>query len=125
MWPTRNVFSEQELAGLRGFPEIGRAELIRYFTLNAAEEGFLRKFLGARNVLGAGVPLCTLPWLGFVPDDVSVKKPHQVVPADLREPAKTLQLLVREHLRDQPPTPDLKIQVRKLLSLISAGNWLS
>jgi hypothetical protein len=29
---TRNVFSEEELARLRAFPEITRAELIRYFT---------------------------------------------------------------------------------------------
>jgi hypothetical protein len=30
---TRDVFSDQELARLRGFPEITRAELIKYFTL--------------------------------------------------------------------------------------------
>ena len=69
---TRDVFSEQEMGRLRGFPEITRAELIRYFTLTNAEEEFLRKFLGPRNVLGASVRLCVLPWLGFVPDEVSV-----------------------------------------------------
>jgi hypothetical protein len=37
---TRDVFSEQELARLRGFPEITRAELIKYFTLTGADEGF-------------------------------------------------------------------------------------
>jgi hypothetical protein len=68
---TRDVFSEQEMGRLRGFPEITRAELIRYFTLTSAEEEFLRKFLGRRNVLGASVQLCVLPWLGFVPDEVS------------------------------------------------------
>jgi len=66
---TRDVFSEQELGRLRGFPEITRAELIRYFTLTSAEDGFLRKFAGQRNVLGASVQLCVLPWLGFVPDE--------------------------------------------------------
>jgi len=30
---TREAFSEDELAQLRGFPEPARAELIRYFTL--------------------------------------------------------------------------------------------
>jgi hypothetical protein len=35
---TRDVFSEEELAQLRGFPETGRADLIRYFTLTTAEE---------------------------------------------------------------------------------------
>jgi hypothetical protein len=68
---TRDVFSEQEMGRLRGFPEITRAELIRYFTLTNAEEEFLRKFLGPRNVLGASVQLCVLPWLGFVHDEVS------------------------------------------------------
>jgi TnpA family transposase len=66
---TRDVFSEEELAQLRGFPEISRAELIRHFTLTGADEVFLRKFRTRRNVLGAAVQLCTLPWLGFVPDD--------------------------------------------------------
>ena len=55
---------------LRGFPEINRAELIRYFTLTPADEMFVRKFRGQGNVLGAAVQLCTLPWLGFVPDEV-------------------------------------------------------
>jgi hypothetical protein len=69
---TRDVFSEQELVRLRGFPEITRAELIKYFTLSSPDEAFLCKFVGQRNVLGASVQLCTLPWLGFVPDEVIV-----------------------------------------------------
>jgi TnpA family transposase len=68
---TRDVFSEDELAQLRGFPEPARAELIRYFTLVPADEAFVRKFRGRDNVLGAAVQLCTLPWLGYVPDDVA------------------------------------------------------
>jgi len=68
---TRDVFSEQELAQLRGFPEITRAELIKYFTLTGADEGFVRKFAGQRNVLGTSVQLCSLPWLGFVPDEIT------------------------------------------------------
>jgi hypothetical protein len=42
---TRDVFSEQELARLRSFPEITRAELIKYFTLTSSDEGFLRNSL--------------------------------------------------------------------------------
>jgi TnpA family transposase len=68
---TRDVFSEDEMARLRSFPEIGRVELIRHFTLTDADEAFLRKFRTGRNVLGAAVQLCALPWLGYVPDDVS------------------------------------------------------
>jgi hypothetical protein len=68
---TRDVFSQEELEQLRGFPEIGRAEFIRYFTLTPADEAFLQRFRGRVNVFGAAVQLCTLPWLGFVPDEVS------------------------------------------------------
>ena len=52
---TRDVFSAEELARLRGFPEITRAELIRYFTLTRSDEAFVRKFHGGANVLGASV----------------------------------------------------------------------
>jgi len=38
--------------------------------LTPADEEFVRRFRDKRNVLGAAVQLCTLPWLGFVPDDV-------------------------------------------------------
>jgi Domain of unknown function (DUF4158) len=65
------VFSADELAQLRGFPELAPAELIRHFTLAPADEAFVRKFRGRENVRGAAVQMCTLPWLGFVPDDVS------------------------------------------------------
>ena len=67
---TRDVFSADELAQLRGFPEIGRAELIRFFMLTPADEEFVRRFRDRRNLLGAAVQLCTLPWLGFVPEAV-------------------------------------------------------
>ena len=67
---TRDVFSEDELVQLRGFPEPARAELIRYFTVAPADELFVRKFRGRENVIGVAVQLCTLPWLGYVPDDV-------------------------------------------------------
>lgn len=75
---TRNVFSQEELDQLRGFPEIGRAELIRYFILTPADEAFVRQFRGPANVFGAAVQLCALPWLGFVPDEVSAA-PAQAV----------------------------------------------
>ena len=67
---TRDVFSDEELAQLRGFPEINRAELIRHFTLTGSDEAFVRRFRGQGNTLGAAVQLCVLPWLGFVPDEV-------------------------------------------------------
>ena len=41
---TRDVFSADELAQLRGFPEVGRAELIRFFMLTPGDEEFVRRF---------------------------------------------------------------------------------
>jgi len=67
----RDVFSEQELAELRGFPGISPEELIRFFTLTGADEAFVRSMRQPATVLGVAVQLCTLPWLGFVPDGVA------------------------------------------------------
>ncbi|MFF3123680.1 DUF4158 domain-containing protein [Streptomyces sp. NPDC057908] len=72
------VFSDEELEGLRSFPAVGKDELIRYFTLTSADQAFLSKFRRAQNVLGAAVQLSTLPWLGFVPDDVPSAPPAAV-----------------------------------------------
>ncbi|MEV0373313.1 DUF4158 domain-containing protein [Streptomyces sp. NPDC050636] len=44
----------------------------------SADEAFLRKFLRPQTVLGAAVQLCTLPWLGFVPDEVPSAPPAAV-----------------------------------------------
>jgi hypothetical protein len=75
---SRDVFSPNELAELRGFPEIGREELIRFFTLTSAEATFLRANRSPTIMLGVAVQLCTLPWLGFVPDEVTAAPPAAV-----------------------------------------------
>ena len=60
----------QRSCRLRGFPEISREELIRFLTLSAADEAFVRSMRRPATVLGVAVQLCALPWLGFVPDEV-------------------------------------------------------
>jgi len=65
------VFSEAELERLRGFPDIDRDQLVRFFTLTPADEAFVRSHGGRNNRMGVAIQLCTLPWLGFVPDDVA------------------------------------------------------
>src|SRR5258708_40312444 len=74
------MFSEEQLEQLRSFPDIGRDELIRYFTLTAADVGFVDpgRGRGAADRLGMAVQLCTLPWLGFVPDEVGSAPPAAV-----------------------------------------------
>lgn len=66
------VFAGEELERLRRFPEISRDELFRFFTLSAADLAFVDpgRGRGRSERLGLAVTLCTLPWLGFVPDEV-------------------------------------------------------
>jgi len=74
------VFADEELARLREFPEIGREELIRFFTLSPADLAFVDpgRGRGPADRLGIAVALCTLPWLGFVPDRVVTAPPVAV-----------------------------------------------
>lgn len=113
------VFSDAELERLRGFPDIDRDELVRFFTLTPSDETFIRSHRGAGNRLGLAVQLCTLPWLGFVPDDVaSVPAPAVVRLADhLRIPASALSSYGE---REQTRTDHL-VEVAKLLSWRQAG----
>ena len=73
------VFADEELQRLREFPEISREELFRYFTLTPADLAFVApQGRGPAVRLGLAVALCTLPWLGFVPDKVSSAPPVAV-----------------------------------------------
>nr|WP_275106792.1 DUF4158 domain-containing protein [Nocardia brasiliensis] len=74
------VFAAEELARLREFPEISREELFRFFTLTPADIAFLTpgRGRGPAERLGLAVALCTLPWLGFVPDKVAAAPPVAV-----------------------------------------------
>jgi Domain of unknown function (DUF4158) len=74
------VFSDEELDRLRSFPDISREELIRFFTLTPADVAFIDpgRGRGPADRLGLAVQLCTLPWLGFVPDDVAAAPPAAV-----------------------------------------------
>lgn len=68
-------FSDERMERLRSYPDIGREELIRFFTLTRKDLGFIDNQgrgggRGPAARLGLAVQLCTLPWLGFVPDDI-------------------------------------------------------
>ncbi len=69
------VFADQELEALRRFPEIGREELFRFFTLTPVDVAFVDPGRGR----GPAVTLCPLPWLGFVPDEVAAAPRAAVV----------------------------------------------
>lgn len=68
-------FSDEQMERLRSYPDIGREKLIRFFTLTRKDLGFIDNLdrgggRGPAARLGLAVQLCTLPWLGFVPDDI-------------------------------------------------------
>jgi len=63
------TYSDVELERLRGFPNsIAPDELIRFFTLTTGDIAFVNGHRTSPNRIGVAVQLCTLPWLGFVPD---------------------------------------------------------
>jgi len=71
------VFADEELARLREFPEVNRDNLVRFFTLTSTDLAFVDpgRGRGPAERLGLSLTLCTLPWLGFVPDDVRAAPP--------------------------------------------------
>jgi hypothetical protein len=95
------MFSEEQLEQLRSFPDIGRDDLIRYFTLTQADMAFVDpgRGRGPADRLGLAVQLCALPWLGFVPDEVSSAPPVAVARL-----ADRLGLDPRVHLPTSAPT---------------------
>jgi hypothetical protein len=74
------LFSDDQLEALKGFPDIDKDELIRFFTLSPADVAFVDpgRGRGPADRLGLAVQLCTLPWLGFVPDEVRAAPPVAV-----------------------------------------------
>jgi len=63
--------SDPELARLNSWPEdIAAADAVTFFTLSADDLSWLGEFNRAENRLGVAVQLSTLPWLGWIPDDL-------------------------------------------------------
>lgn len=115
------VFAAEELARLREFPEVSREELFRFFTLTSADIAFVApgRGRGPEDQLGLAVALCTLPWLGFVPDKVAAAPP--VVVARLADQLKVDASQIRSYgRRAQTRTAHLHL-VAQYLSWQSAG----
>ena len=112
--------SAAELERLRGFPELDSDELIRFYTLTASDEAFVRSHRGSSNHLGVAVQLCTLPWLGFVPDDIASAPMHAIqrVAEYLRISPSAISSYAA---RDQTRT-DHMVEIAKLLGWRPAGD---
>src|SRR5271156_2798232 len=64
--------SDPELARLSSWPdEIAVEDAVTYFTLSADDKSWLAGFNRRHNHLGVAVQLSTLPWLGWIPDDLA------------------------------------------------------
>ncbi|HZC92016.1 MAG TPA: DUF4158 domain-containing protein [Mycobacterium sp.] len=64
--------SDPELARLSGWPdEIADVDAVTYVTLSADDLSWLAGFNRQQNRLGVAVQLSTLPWLGWIPDDLT------------------------------------------------------
>jgi hypothetical protein len=77
---SEKMFSREQYEQWRSFPEISRDELFRYFTLTSGDVAFVDPGAGRgpEDRLGLSVQLSSLPWLGFVPDDVASAPPVAV-----------------------------------------------
>jgi hypothetical protein len=64
--------SDPELARLSSWQgEIADEDAVTYFTLAASDLSWLAAFNRVENRLGVAVQLATLPWLGWIPDDLT------------------------------------------------------
>jgi hypothetical protein len=64
--------SDVELARLSTWPgEIAEEDAVTFFTLAGDDLGWVRGFNRDENRLGVAVQLCTLPWLGWIPAELT------------------------------------------------------
>ncbi len=70
--PTR-LLTDAELSQLAGYPdEIASEDLATFFRLDGEDRRWVvEDHRGPSNQLGLALQLCTLPWLGFVPDELT------------------------------------------------------
>lgn len=130
------MFADEELERLREFPEIGRDELARFFTLTPADMAFVDpgRGRGPADRLGLAV---ALSWLGFVPDKVSAAPPVAVArlaeqlkvnPDELRSYGKRAKTrtdhlrLVAQYLSWRLPTT---LELKELDEFLLARRWRS
>jgi hypothetical protein len=70
--PPARFLSDVEIERLGAFPEsIDGRDVARYFQLGGEDLAFVRQQRGASSQLGIALQLCSLRWLGFVPEDLS------------------------------------------------------
>ena len=117
--PTR-FLSDAEIERLERFPEtIDRRDLARRFQLDGDDVRFVRQQNGASGRLGIALQLCSLRWLGFVPDELSGAPPEAIAKL-----AETLDLPARamfDYSVRAPTRREHRLAVREHAGFVSAG----
>jgi TnpA family transposase len=73
------LFTEAERARRNRFPEvIAYEDLVTFFTLTERDLGSIPRYSAPHNRLGYALQLCTLRFMGFVPDDLTSAPPAAV-----------------------------------------------
>jgi TnpA family transposase len=73
------LFTEAERSRRNCFPEaIASADLVTFFTLSERDMASLPQSSAAHNRLGYALQLCSLRFMGFVPDDLTSAPPEAV-----------------------------------------------
>ena len=63
--------SDAELARLNSWPDEIAEHDLAFFMLTSDDAAWLSGNIRVENRLGAAVQLCRLPWLGWIPDDLT------------------------------------------------------
>jgi TnpA family transposase len=117
--PTR-FLSDAEIERLERFPDtIDRRDLARYFRLDSDDLRFVRQQNGAPGRLGIALQLCSLRWLGFVPDELSAAPSDAIatVAESLDVPARA----VFDYSVRAPTRREHRLAVREHAGFVTAG----
>jgi hypothetical protein len=73
------LFNDSQRKRLDSFPpEIQYKDLINFFTLSESDLAQIPVYSAATNRLGFALQLCTLRFMGFIPDDLTSTPPAVV-----------------------------------------------
>ncbi len=68
-----NWLSEAERERFNNFPQqISEADIIAFFTLTTDDQELINQHHAGSNKLGVAIQLCTLRYLGFIPDELTL-----------------------------------------------------
>jgi hypothetical protein len=117
--PTR-FLSDAEIERLERFPEtIDRRDLARHFELDSDDLRFVRQQNGEPGRLGIALQLCSLRWLGFVPDELSAAPPEAI--AMVAESLDVAARAIFEYSVRAPTRREHRLAVREHARFVTAG----